>query len=186
MAERTEIRLAGSADQNLALAGVILAEAAAIYENKYATQSQSYGPEARSGASKADVIISADVIESPRATSVGFLLALTDDACARYVDELADGGTLLLDSDLVKEPPPERPLRIYRLPLLRLAREKAGRESLLGIVALGAIAALSDVVSYDALEQAVLARIPKGMEEETRRALHVGLEEARRAAERKS
>ncbi len=185
MAERTEIRLAGSADQNLALAGVILAEAAAIYENKYATQSQSYGPEARSGASKADVIISTEVIESPRAMNVNFLLALTDDACRRYVDELSEGGTLLLDSDLVKEAPPERPIRVYRLPLLRLARDKAGRESLLGIVALGAIAALAEVVSYDSLEQAVLARIPKGMEEETRRALHVGREEAQRAIKKK-
>ncbi len=180
MAERTEIRLAGSADQNLALAGVILAEAAAIYENLYATQSQSYGPEARSGASKADVIISADVIESPRVANVNLLLALTDDACQRYAAELAEGATLLLDSDLVKQEVSGRNLRVVRLPLLRLARERAGKESLLSIVALGAIAALSSVVSYEALEQAVLARIPKGMEEETRRALHVGLEEARR------
>ncbi|MEE9230852.1 MAG: 2-oxoacid:acceptor oxidoreductase family protein, partial [Acidobacteriota bacterium] len=78
-----------------------------------------------------------------------------------------------------------RPIRVYRLPLLRLARDKAGRESLLGIVALGAIAALAEVVSYDSLEQAVLARIPKGMEEETRRALHVGREEAQRAIKKK-
>ncbi len=184
MAKRIEIRLAGSAAHNLALAGVILAEAAAIYEGKYATQSQSYGPEARSTASKADVIISQDVIESPKASRVDLLLALTDEACRRYAGEMPEGAALLVDPDLVKEIP-ERKLRVCKLPLSRLAREQAGREALLNIVALGAVAALSGVVSQEALEQAVLARTPKGMEEESRRALHIGAEEARKCRDSK-
>lgn len=184
MAKRTEIRLAGSAAHNLALAGVILAEAAAIYEGKYATQSQSYGPEARSGASKADVIISQEVIESPKATRVDLLLALTDEASGRYSADLPEGATLLIDPDLVKEVP-SRPLRVVRVQLSRLAREQ-GKESLLNIVALGALAALSGVVTQEALEQAVLARTPKGMEEEARRALHIGAEEGRKAREKRS
>jgi len=185
MAKRIEIRLAGTAAQNLALAGVILAEAAAIYEGKYATQSQSYGPEARSGASRTDVIISQDVIESPKAAHVDFLMSLTDEGCRRYAADLPEGATLLIDPDLVKEVP-DRPVRLHRLALQRLTREQAGRESLLNIVALGAVAALSGVVSHEALEQAVLARTPKGMEEESRRALHVGFEEGRRAREQKA
>lgn len=185
MAKRTEIRLAGSAAHNLALAGVILAEAAAIYEGKYATQSQSYGPEARSVASRADVIVSQEVIESPRAAHVDFLLALTDEACRRYAADLPEGSGLLVDPDRVKEIP-ERPLKVYRVPLSRLAREQAGKESLLNIVALGAVASLSGVVTQEALEQAVLARTPKGMEEEARRALHLGAEEGRKARDRRS
>jgi 2-oxoglutarate ferredoxin oxidoreductase subunit gamma len=182
MPKRTELRLAGTADQNLALAGVILAEAAAIYEGKYASQSQSYGPEARSGASKTDVIISDSVIENPKTGHIDFLLALTDEACQRYAPDLPEGAVLVVDADLVTEVP-RRPLRVYRLSLTRLAREKAGKESLLNIVALGAVGCLAGVVSDEALEQAVLARIPKGLEEETRRALHAGCQEARRAKE---
>jgi 2-oxoglutarate ferredoxin oxidoreductase subunit gamma len=180
-----EIRLAGNAGHNLALAGVILAEAAAIYEGKYATQSQSYGPEARSGASKADVIISQEVIESPKASRIDCLLALTDEGIRRYGADLPEGAMVLIDPDLVKEAPAGKKVRLYRLQLAKLAREKAGKESLLNVVALGAVAALTGMASYEALEQAVLARIPKGAEEETRRALHLGCEEGRKAREQK-
>jgi 2-oxoglutarate ferredoxin oxidoreductase subunit gamma len=183
MAKRTEFRLAGSAGLNLALTGVMLAEAAACYDEKYAHQSASYGPEARSAAARTDVIISHDVIDNPKTSHLDFLLAMSDEACRRYVGDLAEGGYLIVDADRVQEIPPRAGLRVVKLPLTRLARERAGREDLVNIVALGAVAALSAVVSAEALEQAVLARIPKGLEEETRRALHLGCEEGRRARE---
>ena len=185
MARRTEFRLAGSAGLNLALTGVMLAEAAACYDEKYAHQSASYGPEARSAAARTDVIISHDVIDNPKTSHLDYLLAMSDEACRRYAGDLAEGGYLIVDADRVQEIPP-RPARVVKLPLTRLAREKAGREDLVNIVALGAVAALSAVVSAEALEQAVLARIPKGLEQETRRALHLGCEEGRRARESRS
>jgi 2-oxoglutarate ferredoxin oxidoreductase subunit gamma len=185
MAKRTEFRLAGSAGLNLALAGVMLAEAAACYDEKYAHQSASYGPEARSAAARTDVIISHDVIDNPKTSRLDYLLAMSDEAVRRYAGDLAEGGYLIVDADRVQEVPP-RLARVVKLPLTRLAREKAGREDLVNIVALGAVAALSAVVSAEALEQAVLARIPKGLEEETRRALHLGCEEGRRARESRS
>ena len=92
MSPRYEARLSGSGGQGLILAGKILAEAAAIYENKNATQSQSYGPEARGGASKSEVIISDGDIDFPKATRLDVLLCLTQEACDKYVADLKEDG----------------------------------------------------------------------------------------------
>ena len=75
MSYRYEVRLSGEGGQGIVLAGVILAEAAAIYDGKNATQTQVYGPESRGGASKAEVIISDEEIDYPKAMSVNLLLA---------------------------------------------------------------------------------------------------------------
>ena len=87
---RFEIRLSGSGGQGMITAGIILANAAAIYENKNSVQSQSYGPEARGGASKAEVIISSDEINYPKVTSPDFLVALTQEAYDKYSKDIKD------------------------------------------------------------------------------------------------
>ena len=78
---RYEIRFSGSGGQGLILAGVIFAEGASIYDKKNAVQSQSYGPEARGGASKSEVIISDETIHFPKATLIDLQLSLTQEAC---------------------------------------------------------------------------------------------------------
>src|SRR3990167_4058256 len=110
-----EIRLSGSGGQGLILGGVILGEAAAIYDGKKAVQSQSYGPEARGGASKSDVIISNEEIDYPKATAIDTLLSLTQEACNKYVVDLKQGGTLIVDSDIVKNIPPGN-FKVFKLP----------------------------------------------------------------------
>ncbi len=103
--ERYEIRLSGSGGQGLILAGKILAEAAAIYEGLNAVQTQSYGPEARGGASKAEVVISDTEIEYPKAIELDLLLSLTQESCMKYSSDLKEGGILIIDSSFVKDPP---------------------------------------------------------------------------------
>src|SRR6266581_9022196 len=105
MSGRYELRFSGAGGQGLILAGVIMAEAAAIYDGKQAVQSQSYGPEARGGASKSEVIISEGPVDYPKATTVDALLAMTQEACDKYTHDLKEGGVLLVDSDLVKRLP---------------------------------------------------------------------------------
>lgn len=173
MSSRYEIRLSGEGGQGLVLAGKILAEAAAIYDNKNATQSQSYGPEARGGASRSEVIISDGEIDYPKAMNLDFLLALTQEACNRYAKDLKDTGILLVDSDAVKELPDTK-AKIYKVPIIEIARQEIGRVMVANIVALGILQALTNIVSYEALESAVLARVPKGTEEINSKALSVG------------
>ena len=105
MAERYELRFSGAGGQGLITAGIILAEAASIIEGKSAVQSQSYGPEARGGASKSEVIISDGPIDYPKATIVDACLAMTQEAADKYAVGIKDGGILLLDDDFVHTAP---------------------------------------------------------------------------------
>lgn len=178
MSNRYEIRLAGLGGQGLVLAGVILAEAASIFENKNAVQSQSYGPESRGGASKSEVIISADEIDYPKATHIDLLLCLTDAAAEKYIKDCPETALIIADSDLVPSEIPAR-FRSVKAPITRLARETVGKEFVTNIVALGLIRELTGVVSEEALDKAVLGRVPKGTEDLNKRALEVGRDAAR-------
>lgn len=174
---RYEVRLSGEGGQGLVLAGKILAEAAAIYDGKNATQSQSYGPEARGGASRSEVIISDEDIDYPKATNIDLLLALTQESCDKYSKDLKQEGILLVDSVAVTKLP-EGKFKIYRLPIIDIARDRIGRAVVANIVALGVIAQLCQIITVEALESAVLARVPKGTEELNIKALKTGIEVA--------
>jgi 2-oxoglutarate ferredoxin oxidoreductase subunit gamma len=171
MSSRYEIRLAGSGGQGLILAGIILAEAAGVYDGKFVCQTQSYGPEARGGASKAEVVISDAEIDYPKAIQPDVLLALNQRSLEVFSADLKPGGLLLVDADLVKEAPASR---VLALPFTRIARE-LGRVMAANIVALGALAQLTGAVSLESLTAAVLARVPKGTEDLNRRALAAGV-----------
>ena len=178
MSFRTEIRLSGEGGQGLVLAGKVLAEAAAIYDNKNATQSQSYGPEARGGASRSEVIISDDEIDYPKAVNLDLLLALTQESCTRYWKDLKDDGILLVDSDSVKELP-EGSFKVFEVPIIKIAESEVGKALVANIVALGIITGLAKVVSEEAVESAILARVPKGTEELNVKAFKAGLQAAK-------
>jgi 2-oxoglutarate ferredoxin oxidoreductase subunit gamma len=177
---RYEIRLSGAGGQGMILAGVILAEAAAIYDEKNATQSQSYGPEARGGASKSEVIISDEDIDYPKATNIDLLLALTQEAYDKYVVDLKENAILIVDSFRVTTCPDGK-FKLFKLPILKTAEEKVGKVIVANIVALGAIVAISDIVTKSSIESAVLARVPRGTEELNRRALQAGMKIANKA-----
>jgi len=177
MSGRYELRFSGAGGQGLILAGVIMAEAASIYDGKQAVQSQSYGPEARGGSSKSEVIISDEPIDYPKATRVDALLALTQEACDKYVHDLKEGGVLLLDSDLVKRMPAGN-FAVTKFPIINTAKNEVGREIVANIVALGAMVALCGVVTKESAEKAVLARVPEAFVELNRKAFLLGYEKA--------
>ncbi len=168
---RVEIRLAGSGGQGLILAGLVLAEAAGLYDGREVAMVQSYGPEARGGASKAEVIISEKAIDYPLASKVDAFLALNQEAADSYSWDLAPEAWILVDSDLVGHPPTSRAVR---LPFTTAARDKLKKIMVANVVALGAIAEYTGLVSKKALEKALLARVPRGTEELNKKALALG------------
>ncbi|MCG2770298.1 MAG: 2-oxoacid:acceptor oxidoreductase family protein [Chloroflexota bacterium] len=176
MSEQYEVRLAGAGGQGLLLAGLILAEAAAIYDGKNAAQTQSYGPEARGGASRSEVIISDEEIDYPKVTESDLLLALSQEACDKYVRDLKRDGVLIVDTTHVHHVPS---VRAYKLPITRIAEEATGRRITANIVALGVIVSLTKIVSRRAIEAAVSDRVPKGTQELNLKALAAGFEAAK-------
>ncbi len=171
LAERTEIRLAGEGGQGMILAGIILAEAATIYGGQNAVQSQSYGPEARGGASKSEVIISAGEIDHPEVLEPDAVVALSQEAFKKFASTVKPGGVLIVDSDKVdSSSAPEA----IRLPVTKMAFDTTGKVITANTVALGVLVGVTGVVSKEALEKAIIARAPHGTEEMNRKALEAG------------
>ena len=155
---RKEVRLSGSGGQGIILAAVTLAEAA-LQAGYFAVQTQSYGPEARGGASKAEVIISDEPIDYPKVTTPDIFLALTSQAYAKYCDDIHLDGTVIIEESLSAESCPEK---AFRLPILATARE-SGREIVANMVSLGVLSAtLKNLLDKRFLEIAINKRVPPG------------------------
>ena len=175
--DRYEIRLAGEGGQGMLLAGVILAEAAAVYDGLNAVQTQSYGPEARGGASRSEVVIARGEIDYPKVMSADFLLCMSQEACDKFYVQVKEDGWIVVDSTQVSRVPSHRALPI---PISQLAEEATGRRITASIVSLGLIGGLTGLISREALEKALVERVPAGTEEMNLKALAAGFTEADR------
>ena len=157
-----QLRLSGSGGQGVITAAIIFAEAA-VSEGKQAVQSQSYGPEARGGASKAEVIISDNPIYHPKVINPDIVLAMTQQAADKYYGDLdKDNGLLIVDEDLVPNAP-DFPHII-----------KVGKLLFANIVALGIMVKLSGIVSLETVKQSVAHRVPPHTVDKNMQALELG------------
>jgi len=176
ISERYEIRLSGSGGQGLILAGVMLAEAMGIEDGKNVVQTQSYGPEARGGASRADVVMSSDIIYYPKPMGLDLLLALTQESCDTYFSDLKENGILIIDSDLVHQPPTPD---CYSFPFTQLAKNEIGHVMVANVISLGAIVELTGLASKEGVRRVVKGRAPMGTEEKNLKALELGFKIAK-------
>ncbi len=171
---KMELRLAGSGGQGVILATVILAEAAVI-AGKETAQSQSYGPEARGGACKAEVIISDEKIGFTKVQKPTFLMALTQKALDKYAVDLPGDCIIVVDDSLTVSEN-LKGYKVYSLPILSTAAQKVGKAFTANIVAVGAINGILKLVDNEHLKQAVYMHIPKGTEAINGKALDAGIE----------
>lgn len=172
MSKRWEFRLSGTGGQGLITAGIILAEAA-VLAGKEVVQSQSYGPEARGGASKAEVIIDEKQINYPKVVIPNVLLAISPQAANKYGSEIKENGLIIIDSSLISDFNNEK-ARVVEIPITKLAKEDVGNILTANILALSAVVGLTKVVDFEYLKEAVLNRIPKGTEELNIKAMEIG------------
>ena len=178
---RKEIRIAGFGGQGVILAGIVLGKAASLYDGLYAVQTQSYGPEARGGASRAEVVISDEEIDYPKVQSPDILVAMSHQALLTYMDDLKAGGTLIVDPDMVIENEiqdfvEERNISYFRAPATRTAEEKVGITIVANMVMIGALTEATGVVSVRAAEEAIKNSVPPGTEEKNIMAFQAGRE----------
>ena len=177
MSDRYEIRIAGSGGQGVILAAVILGEAAVLKEQGLnAVQTQSYGPEARGGASKSEVVIARGEIDYPKAANPNLQVILTQKACDSYSHDTAAGGIVIIDDFFVREAP-KLDAEIFSLPIVKTARDTLGREIVTNMVALGAAARvleIKELLKPSSLKEAILDNVPKGSEELNEKAFDEG------------
>jgi 2-oxoglutarate ferredoxin oxidoreductase subunit gamma len=178
--DRYEVRLAGEGGQGMILAGIILAEAAAVYDGLNAVQTQSYGPEARGGASRSEVVIARGEIDYPKVLNPDLVLCMSQEACDRFCDRVKEDGLVVVDSTTVIRAPDHRGIAV---PISKIAAEATGRTITASMAALGILVGLTGVVSREAVEASVAQSVPKGTEELNLRAVAAGFAEAERLRE---
>ena len=155
------------------MAGDILGKAATIYDGKFATMTQAYGPEARGGACSAQIIIDEEEILFPYVKEPHVLICLSQEGYSKNIGSLRKGGMLLLDSDLVRTKDISPDVTVYTIPATRFA-EELGNKMMANIVMLGFLAAICDVTSTDALRKSVLTSVPDPTREKNERAFERG------------
>ena len=170
-----EIRLCGSGGQGIIMAAIVLAEAAGIFDGHQVSQTQSYGPEARGGVCKAEVVISDTPIDYPKVTHPDYLLAMNQASVNTYFKDLKESGLLIVDSTFVGTLPTGK---VISIPFTQIARERFGTDMVANMVALGALVYLSGCVAVESIEEAVKARVPAGTEDLNVNAIRAGVERA--------
>jgi len=172
---RIEIRIGGFGGQGIIRAGVMIATAASIFEEKNAVQTQSYGPESRGGRCKSEVVISDQEIDFPKVEQPDILLVMSQEAYNEYVDTLKEGGILILDPDMVPERKKVENIRVYEVPATKIA-EELGKSLVANVVMLGAFTAITKLISEEAMRKSILQNVPKGTEQLNLMAFERGLE----------
>jgi 2-oxoglutarate ferredoxin oxidoreductase subunit gamma len=173
--QEKEILISGFGGQGIVLAGNILGKAAALYDDKHSTLTQSYGPEARGGSCSAQVIISDEEILFPYVEEPQVLVCMSQEGYTKNIDSLVPGGLLIWDTDLVQVGEHDSSLTTYNVPSTRFAGE-LGNEMMANIVMLGFLSAVSNLVSVDSLLKAVLTSVPPHTKEKNEKAFARGRE----------
>jgi 2-oxoglutarate ferredoxin oxidoreductase subunit gamma len=172
---RVEIRFAGFGGQGIIKSGIIVASAAAIHGGKNAVQTQSYGPESRGGACKSEVVISEENIDFPKVVEPDILVLMSQHAYNEYTDNVKTGAIVILDPDMIPHEKGLGNVKVYRIPATRIA-EELGRKIVANIAMLGAFAAITEVLSGEAVKESIKENIPKGTEELNLKAFEKGFE----------
>lgn len=173
--ERYRFLLSGSGGQGVITMAILLAETAALEENLTAVQSQSYGPEARGGATRSDVIISDSEIFFPKVLQPNILVALTEEASNKYLPLIRPGGLCLYDCDLV-QPNPRVDAEQIGIPMYKNVLARLGKAVAFNICVLGALTTLTGIVKLSSLERVVERRFAKAHFASNQEALRLGEE----------
>lgn len=173
---KVAVLLSGTGGQGLLLAGRILAEAAAIHDGLNVVQTNSYGPEARGGASRSEVVMSPGDVDDLRSSSFDILICLSQKACDAYYGALIENGLLIVDSTNVSVVPTSRAIEI---PMTMMAVEECGTKVVTNMVALGVLCGISDLVTFEALKSAVSSTMRSDLVSMNIKALDLGYRVAR-------
>lgn len=169
---RQEIRIAGFGGQGVVLAGYVLGKALALYSGREAVMTQSHGPEARGGASSADLVVSTEPIAYPFVQQPDYLVALSQEAYTKYRPAIKPDALVLIDQDLVK---PQDGDYVRAIPATQLA-EDIGRRIVTNVVMLGYVTALTNIVTPEAMIKALEDTLDARIFELNMRAFKTGLE----------
>lgn len=174
MVERTRFVFSGSGGQGVVTAAIILAEAAVLFENLNAIQTQDYGAAARGGATRSEVIISDSEIFFPKVNQPNVLICLTQDAYNKFSRIIRPGGLLITDTHYVKT---ERTVDaiLKEFPMYQTVIDKIGNQIVFNICMLGVLIGLTGIVRSESVMKVIEKRISPSFIEMNSKALDLGL-----------
>jgi 2-oxoglutarate ferredoxin oxidoreductase subunit gamma len=175
---KKDIRICGFGGQGVILAGFIIGKAASVFENYHAVQSQSYGPEARGGAARSEIIISDEKIGYPRPVGVDCLVAMSQESFDSYRDDIRKDAVIILDPDLVKKHDIDR--KLHKVQALKIA-EELGNKIVTNIVMVGAFTSIYGLLKTEAVKESVIDSVPKRFTELNVKAFERGFEAGKNA-----
>jgi 2-oxoglutarate ferredoxin oxidoreductase subunit gamma len=155
----TEIRFSGFGGQGIVRCGLITGKALALFDDKYATMTQSFGPEARGSACSSQLVVSDERVLYPYIDDPEILVSMSQEAYDKYEPQLREGGTLLIDKDLVKVNSTRQDIQIFAIPSTRFA-ETLGNRITANLVMLGFFTSVTRVVSAEAMKKAIPGLVP--------------------------
>ncbi|MFC2088704.1 2-oxoacid:acceptor oxidoreductase family protein [Calditrichota bacterium] len=170
-----EIRISGFGGQGIILSAYIIGKAAAIFDNKFSTMIQSFGPEARGSSCSAQLLISDTQILYPYLLIPTTSIILSTDAYDKFGGDLVNGGIMIVEKDLVKVKDVPKNVSVYAVPSTRLA-EEMGRKIVMNIITVGFFSAVTGITSQEATRKAVETSVPPGTEELNLKAFDTGYE----------
>jgi 2-oxoglutarate ferredoxin oxidoreductase subunit gamma len=150
----TELRLTGFGGQGVIRFGYLLGKAASIYDGKQATMTQSFGPEARGSACSSQVVISDDRVLYPYVTVPHIVVAMSQEGFAKHAENIREGGTLVIDEDLVKPERTKKGVELFAIPSTRFA-EEMGAKIVANIVMFGFFTAVTDLIKPESAKKAI-------------------------------
>jgi len=171
----SEIRFSGFGGQGIIRCGLITGKALALFDNKHATMTQSFGPEARGSACSSQLVVSEDRVLYPYITTPEILVSMSQEAYDKYEPELREDGILIIDKDLVKTKPTRGKIKTYAIPSTRFA-EELGNRIIANLVMLGFFSAVTGIVSAEAMKQALPGLVPSRFLDLNKKAFDKGFE----------
>lgn len=170
-----EIRFSGFGGQGIIRCGLITGKALAIFDNKHATMTQSFGPEARGSACSSQLVVSEDRVLYPYISVPEILVSMSQEAYDKYEPELREDGILIIDKDLVKARPPRKTIKTYSIPSTRFA-EELGNRIIANLVMLGFFTTITQLVSPEAMKKALPGLVPSRFLDLNKKAFDKGYE----------
>ncbi|HEX8816979.1 MAG TPA: 2-oxoacid:acceptor oxidoreductase family protein [Terriglobales bacterium] len=173
----TEIRIAGFGGQGVILSATVLGKAASIYQDAFATMTQSFGPEARGGACSAQLILSGTPVLYPYVAHPDILVVMSQEAFTKFAPEVKDSGIMIVEEDLVRVSDVRPGVKVYSIPATRIA-EELGKRMVLNSVMVGFFTAVTELLDAEAVRKAVADSVPPSFRELNLKAFEKGYEYA--------
>ena len=152
------LMVAGFGGQGVMTLGKFLAEATCESTDKNVTFFPSYGAEQRGGTANCYVVISDDDIGAPLGDQMDDLIVMNDPSLSKFLYKLVPGGTLYINSSIVKSEITRTDIKVVKAPVTELALDSA---KVLNIIMLGVYVGYTQVVPEDVVWRTIEHKLGK-------------------------